>query len=233
MPWAPSSCPCSGFPPRSWRCWGVLLAGGPEVLCILAVALLGKDTLPLFHPPGHDRAAPRCDRSTRIEGALLHGPRRHSAELASSLHLRVLPDAHAGRRCAHLRSRRHGLAFVVSVFSWAESSGKRSGASSSTKAGFEFGAGSLPSRNAGHEDVLSVRLRRPKRTSAGSRDAAARSKYPMPSLARLPYSAKMALCGSVHWTTQLPPGTSTGLLRIPPPPAFTRLIATSMSPTLK
>jgi hypothetical protein len=68
----------------------------------------GQGHVPLFHPPGHDRAAPRRDRSTRIEGALLHGPRRHSAELASGLYLRLLPDAHAGRRCAHLRSRRHG-----------------------------------------------------------------------------------------------------------------------------
>src|SRR5262245_57656965 len=57
-----------------------------------------------------------------------------------------------------------------------------------------------------------------------------RSKYPGP---RRPTSAKMAPCGSAHWTIQLPSGTSVGPLRTCPLAAFTRLTAASMLSTLK
>ena len=87
---------------------GILLAGGPEVLCILAVALLGKETFLYF--------AHRA--KTALRRAVIDQPASKARyytglvvilrELASSLYLRLCPRADAARRCAHLPSRRDG-----------------------------------------------------------------------------------------------------------------------------
>ncbi len=51
---------------------------------------------------------------------------------------------------------------------------------------------------------------------------------------RLPAtSAKKAPCGSRHWVTQAPPGTSIGADRTVPPASVTRFIAASISGTTK
>ena len=118
---------------------GVLLAGGPEVLCILAVALLGKDTFRYFTHRVMT-ALRRAVIDQPASKARYYTASRHSAELASSLHLRVLPTSCRAAMRAFTFSPPWIWRSSSASFSWARNSGKRSGASSSTKAGFEFGA---------------------------------------------------------------------------------------------
>ena len=56
---APSSCPCSGFPPRSRAAGGRVARGRPGSALHPCGRVAGQGHVPLFRPPGHDRAAPR------------------------------------------------------------------------------------------------------------------------------------------------------------------------------
>ena len=124
---------------------GVLLAGGPEDALHPRGLVAGQGHVPLLRPPGHDRAAPRGDRPTRIEARYYTGL---VVILLSwlGLYLRVLSDAHAGSDTR---------IYVLAAMDWRSSSASFSWAGFSEKVrrifvyegGFEVGAGSLPSRN--------------------------------------------------------------------------------------
>src|SRR4029077_6680749 len=114
---------------------GVLLAGGPEVLCILAVALLGKETFLYFAHRAKtalrraviDQPASKARYYTGLVVILLSWLPAYIYAYAPAL----TPQGDA--RIYLLAAM--DLAFVVSVFLMGGEFWERSGASSSTKAG--------------------------------------------------------------------------------------------------